>query len=516
MDEDPAPDPPERGRDRRAFLMALGAGTAAVAGGLPLLSPAAGARASRTSRLLRQLAGETRGRLTTRGDRGYRTVSQVFNTRFDGIRPLAVLRAANEADVIAAVRWAATNSIPIAARSGGHSYGGYSTVRNGLVVDLSALDHASVDVRRRTARIGAGMQLIDFYAALARRGVTVPGGSCPTVGIAGLTLGGGVGMAARRWGTTSDNLLSLRIVTADGRVRTADSRRNADLYWASRGGGGGNFGIATSFRFRTHAVRAASYFFLDFPWSEAVAVVRRWQRWAPEAPPELYSICAVETGADAPQVRVFGQWFGTEEALRRELHGLTGEVRPTGVTIGTEGYLDLMKRWAGCLGLSVAQCHLSGTTRRGTLPRDAFFAKSAYVERPMSDEGAREMVRQIDLRQTQSAIGSGAFLLDSYGGALNEPSPTATAFVHRDNICSIQYFTQWTSPSSQRQSIAWLQGAYRATAPYVSRQAYQNYIDPTLKDWRRAYYAQNYGRLVAVKRRYDPDEVFRFAQGIPA
>lgn len=516
MEHDEGPQGEHGRHDRRSFLIGLGAGATLLAGGLPRLSPAAGQRNSRQARLLRQLASQTKGRLVTRGSRGFSTVSKVYNTRYNDIRPLAVLIAANEADVQRAVQWAATNSIPITARSGGHSYAGYSTIRNGLVVDLSRLSTASVNARGRTARIGSGMQLIDFYSALARRGLTVPGGSCPTVGIAGLALGGGVGLAGRRWGTTSDNILSARIVTADGRVRNVDARRDEDLYWACRGGGGGNFGIVTSFRFRAYPVRSASWYFVDFDWDDAVDVVTRWQRWAPNTPNELYSLCSLLTGVGTPTVRVFGQWFGSEAGLRRQLNGLTQAAEPTNISIGTEGYLDLMKRWAGCTGLSVAECHIQGTTPSGELQRAAFFAKSAYVKRPMSAAGARAMVRQIELRQSQSAIGSGAMVMDSYGGALNEPSPTATAFVHRDMICSIQYATYWTRASAERQSMAWLQSAYRATRPYVSSQAYQNYIDPTLKSWRQAYYAQNYSRLVATKKRYDPDEVFRFAQGIPA
>lgn len=498
---------------RRSFLMSLGAGAALLAGA-PAFRPAYAQSSSRNSRLLRQLASQTRGRLITQGQSGYVAASHVYNTRYDSVRPLAILKAASESDVQAAVKWAATNDIPITARSGGHSYGGYSTIQNGLVVDLSNFNSITSDRSGPTARVGAGTQLINMYSALAKRGLTVPGGSCPSVCVGGLALGGGVGLAARRFGTTSDNILSARVVTADGRVRTADARRDADLYWACRGGGGGNFGIVTSFRFQAHAVGSATYFFVDFDWSDAASVITAWQRWAPNATDDIYSILSLQTGSGSPSVRVFGQYFGSEAGARNQLRGLTRSVTPTGISVGTEPYIDLMLRWAGCADISLAACHTQGTSPGGTLPRSAFFAKSAYVAKPMNSTGARSFVQQIERRQSQSASGSGAFLMDSYGGQLNEPSPTATAFVHRNMVCSIQYLTYWTSSATQNQSIAWLQGAYSATRPYTSAQAYQNYIDPTLASWQQAYYAQNLPRLRSVKRKYDPDDVFRFKQGI--
>jgi FAD/FMN-containing dehydrogenase len=158
------------------------------------------------------------------------------NTRYSGIRPLAILRARNVSDVRAAVRWCAKHDVKIAARSGGHSYAGYSTVQGGLVVDLGRLDGISVAPGGKTVQVGAGNRLIDMYSALASRGLTVPAGSCPTVGVGGLALGGGVGLAGRALGTTSDNIQSLTVVTANGQAVTADSRRNPDLYWACRGG----------------------------------------------------------------------------------------------------------------------------------------------------------------------------------------------------------------------------------------------------------------------------------------
>jgi FAD/FMN-containing dehydrogenase len=224
--------------DRRQFLV----GTAGGAILLRLPPEAAGVSAT----ALRQLRSAVRGRVLVPRN----SVRIVYNRRFEGIRPDALVLAESSADVAAAVRWANRFDIRVVARSGGHSYAGYSTASDGVVIDLSRLRGVSVSNGR--ARIGPGAQLIDVQHALTRRGLTVPSGSCPSVGIAGLALGGGHGLAGRRFGLTSDNLVAARIVTADGRVRHVDADTNEDLFWACRGGGGGNFGVVTSLTLRTH------------------------------------------------------------------------------------------------------------------------------------------------------------------------------------------------------------------------------------------------------------------------
>ena len=484
---------------RGALLRRAGAGLALAVAGAPL------ARAARPP--LGDLGRVTQGALITPGSAGYAAARQVVNARFSGARPLAVLRARSVADVRHAVLWCARNGVRISARSGGHSYAGYSTLSGGLVVDLSALDGLAVSADRRTVQVGAGARLIDVYTALARRGLTVPAGSCPTVGVGGLALGGGVGLASRALGTTADNVVALTVVTADGRALSCDARTNPDLFWACRGGGGGNFGIATGFTFTTHPVASASYFFASYPWSRAAAVVAAWQRWAPHAPPELFSICSLSTGSGAPTVTVFGQYMGPPAGLRRTLRGLTGAVPPSRLTVDASSYLDLMLRWAGCLGDSPAECRRS--------PRDLFAAKSSYARRPVAPTGIRALVDAVERRQRQAALGSGAILLDSYGGAINRVAPDATAFVHRDALFSLQYLAYWGTPSGAAPARAWIGAAHRAVRPFVSGSAYQNYIDPDLAGWQRAYYGANLPRLIDVKAAVDPDGLFRFRQSIP-
>jgi hypothetical protein len=199
--------------------------------------------------------------------------------------------------------------------------------------------------------------------------------------------------------------------------------------------------------------------------------------------------------------------MGDQASLRRALRGLTSAVTPSSLSVGTSSYLDLILRWAGCLGESPSECRVP--------PSDLFAATSSYARKPLTGAGARAIVAAVERRQAQSSLGSGAILLDSYGGAINRVAPDATAFVHRDALFSLQYLCYWGSASAAAPSIAWLNGARRAVRPFVSQFSYQNYIDPGLPDWPTAYYGTNLERLQDIKARRDPDDVFRFRQSIP-
>ncbi len=498
------------GVDRRELLTGAAGGALALSlpGGAladPLAEPATLSRPA-----ARALRAAVKGKVLFPRTPGYDSARLVYNLRYDGARPEAVVQAESTADVAAVVRWANRFDVNVVARSGGHSYAGYSTTRNGVVIDLSKL--AGVRVANGRATIGAGAQLIDMYSSLARRGLTVPGGSCPSVGVAGLTLGGGHGLAGRRWGLTTDNLEALTMVTADGRIRRVDADTNEDLYWASRGGGGGNFGIATSLTLQTHRTRGAAYFFIAFPWSQAAEVLAAWQRFAPEAPPTLTSICSLGTGTGSPSVTALGQHFGSPTQLRRLIRPLS-RISGARVSVGSASYMSLVLRWAGCLDEGFRACHTQGTYPGGTMPRASFYAKSDYFRKPLSGRARETMVDWIERRQRQGG-GSGALILDAYGGAYNRPKPDATAFVHRDMLFSLQYGAYF-SGSGGGAANAWINGVWRALRPFASGQAYQNYIDPQLRSWQRAYYAGNLPRLREIKAQVDPDFRFRFRQAIP-
>jgi FAD/FMN-containing dehydrogenase len=493
--------------DRRTFLSGAGAG------GLSLLGMDAAASAARQLRSIcppgppipRRLQDAIRGRVFRRGSPGFSEAARIFNKNFDNVVPRLVARPVDTRDVRAALRWAIRHDVPFRARSGGHSYAGYSVLGgDGLVIDLRQLRQISVDRRAGTVTVGAGAQLIDVHAALARHGGAVPGGSCPSVGIAGAALGGGQGLTGRKFGLTSDNLIEAEIITADGCVQRVNRRTDPDLLWALRGGGGGNFGIVTRFTFRVRRVPSrAAYFNVRWPWSSANQAIDAWQRWAPRTNDGLTCILHLDAGGGGASINTSGQYLGPAGDLGRLLRPLLS-VPGARVSTATYDYFTLQLIWAGCRHIGLLGCHNVGTRPGGALPRERFQAKSDYVTRPLSAAGRSAAINAI--QGLARSRGGGALLFDAYGGELNRPAPHATAFVHRDSLFCIQYFTESAG--------AWLRQTHSAMRPYVSGQAYQNYIDRELNDWRRAYYGANYRRLVEVRKRVDPEHRFNFPQAI--
>jgi hypothetical protein len=314
-----------------------------------------------------------------------------------------------------------------------------------------------------------------------------------------------MGLAGRAFGLTTDHVVSVKIVTADGRLRTVDARRDPDLLWALRGGGGGNFGVVTQFTYRLRPLpAAASYFFVSWPWDSAGEALDAWLRWAPHADPAITSIFHLNGGGGGTSVDVTGQYLGPSDALPGLL-GVLSSVPGAQVLSGQEGYMPLQMRWAGCASLTQAACHTVGAAPGGSLPRESFDAKSDYLTKPLATDGLSILTEALEVRSGKP--GSGAILFDSYGGAINRIAPDETAFVHRDVLCAIQYL-------SYDGDDDWLADTWSKMRPHVSGQAYQNYIDASLPHWQEAYYGANYRRLRAIRERVDPHHYFRFPQAI--
>jgi hypothetical protein len=517
---------------RRAFL-GIAAGSAAViaapgaaraAAGRALAPSGSAARAADPSPAdWVALATDLAGTLVRPGDSDYSTAKLLFDPRFDGLRPAGIGYVANPDDVTTCLAFARKFGVPFAARSGGHSYAGWSGT-NGLIIDVSNLK--TVTVPGATATVGAGTRLIDFYHGLAAKGRAVPGGVCPTVGIAGLTLGGGVGIFARAYGLTCDNLESLRIVTANGAVLTATggASQYADLFWACQGGGGGNFGVATSFTFRTRPAPEPVLFSVHWPWPQAAQVVGAWQSWAPPAPDELWSklILLASVGGRVPTIQLSGAYLGSADDaanLLDQLYTMAGATPSASLVSGPQPFLSAMLNEAGCAGIGYQACHLPGYGGGGTLARQAQFSKSDFFTAPLSAAGIGTLLAGVAaLPGTGGAHdGIGGVQLDSLGGAVNRVRPGATAFVHRNALFMAQYTTDWYAGATAAgisNQHAWIRRLWSAMRPYASGQAYQNYVDPDLANWRQAYYGANYPRLAAVKQKYDPAGVFTFPQAI--
>ncbi|MFC6878561.1 FAD-binding oxidoreductase [Actinomadura yumaensis] len=509
------------GARRRALLKAAALGSvaagAAAAGAAAGCSPGGGSGPSArpSSRRPRAtaptgpadwdaLARGLEGRLIRPGDAAYAEARRLYIPRFDRVRPAGIAYCGTPEDVAECLAFAARRRLPVAARSGGHSYAGWST-GTGLVVDVSPLDRVRPDGDR--AAVGAGTRLIDLYDRLAGAGLGVPGGTCPTVGVAGLALGGGLGVTGRAYGLTCDVLESVRIVTADGRILDCDAHRDADLYWASRGGGGGNFGVAVEFAFRTHRVDDVTPFFLRWPWSRAADVIRGWQRWAPSAPDELWTSLQLNTEPDAgtPSIEIAGVALAGARGHLDRLTAAAGS-DPSSSDVRTRPYLDAMRLLAGCAGQTTGQCHARGTlpgqSPEGRFPRTDYAGASHIAFKPLPDDGIDALLRRF---AQGNAVGDRSVLMDAMGGAIGRVGPGDTAFAHRAGLFCVQYL----APDG-----AWLRGAHGAMEPYWGGAAYVNYIDPGLPGWRRAYYGANADRLAKVKAAYDPGRLFRFPQAI--
>jgi len=539
MEQSPGPVPP-RAHPRRTVLFGVGAAGAAIIADHYLGSPARlQVRARDAARLTPArpawlsspgnkptnadwyaLRHKLTGKLILPGSKAYDPARTMFDPRFNHLAPAAFAYCKTTADVANCVDFArGFSQLPLRVRSGGHSYEGWSSVNDGLVIDVSDLN--SFHVGNGNVTVGSGLDLINFYNGLAAHGKAVPGGSCPTVGIAGLALGGGIGVLARIYGLTSDCIDSLKIVVADGSTLTCSPSSHNDLYWASRGGGGGNFGVVTEFTFRTFNLSTVVLFFVQWPWSQAARVVSAWQNWGPHAPNELWSGLRMGsgTGSYPSVISVVGSYVGSVGGCQAQLDRLYGMVgsHPIGSPTPTpNSFLNAMLVEAGCYGKPVHQC---STPPAGNLPFVPSYAKSDFFSKPLDKSGISALLGAVErLRSVRGAGGgSGSIAFDALQGQAAAINAQSTAWVHRDALWGVQYYTSWTWPGSssgRANQYNWLTSAYNAVHPHANGQAYQNYVDSALKNWPQAYYGINYTHLQEVKTTYDPHRLFNFPQAI--
>ncbi|MFG2213110.1 FAD-binding oxidoreductase [Streptomyces sp. NPDC048638] len=454
------------------------------------------------------------GKLIQASDAAYATARRLYNTRYDGLKPSAIAYVRHPSDIAECLAFARRYDTQIAIRSGGHSYAGWSSGNGKLVIDVSALSKVGAPSGGVT-RIGAGAKLIDVYEGLAPHGVTIPGGSCPTVGISGLTLGGGHGVASRTYGLTCDSLVGATVVTADGKSVECDASHHSDLFWALRGAGNGNFGVVTDLRFRTHPAPRAVMAYMTWPWAKAAKVVASWQKWGPVQADEIWSACHLDARpGGTPSVSVAAFSLGSYRDLQNAVDKLAdqpgGPGPATSVHLTPTGYLDAMESYAGCSSKTTGQCHtpgsLPGQTGAGQLGRETYAARSHFFDRSLSAAGIQTLMAQIESGGRKGVNGNVA--LTALGGAINRVGRTDTAFVHRGSRFLAQYLTSWPANGSPTTRTAWLNSFHDAMRRHSSGAAYQNYTDPALTDWKTAYYGPAADRLAKVKRSYDPQRLF--------
>jgi FAD/FMN-containing dehydrogenase len=451
----------------------------------------------------RQLARSVRGSLARPGSASYDTVRLTQNPRYDGARPLAVLSAAGPRDVATALAFARDHGLPVAIRAGGHSYPGWSAGNGRLVIDLRRLHR--VTLTGTSATIGAGASLVHVYDALGTRARGIAGGSCPTVGIGGLTQGGGVGVLTRVHGLTCDAVTAMRVVLADGRIVTASADHEPDLFWALRGGGGGHLGVVTSFTMSTFAAPTITRAFLAWPFSAAPDVVPHWLATAPSADRRLWSTMKLLGGADhpaGPALVMSATWTGSPSTMDAALRPLLSAVPvPATDSRHTGSYLETMLAYAGCSTIPVSACH---TGTGGALQRVPFAATSHIIRSEHVD-------LSVLLARVHAAQGSGlkeaGISMDALGGAVDDVGPRETAFGHRGALATVQYTATYTSGPATP-ALSYVRTFRDAMTPSWGDGAYVNYADASLAGYQHAYFGRNAARLADARASYDPQRVF--------
>lgn len=498
----------------RRSLLGAGAGALALSA-LPAGSVFAGTDAAAWQQLRRRLHGQ----LVLPADATYATAKQLDLMQFDRINPQAVAYCADPADAALCLKFAQDNHLPFAARSGGHSLGGYSTTQ-GLVIDVSRLN--SVIAGNGPVTLGPGAQGVDITNTLGPLGLAISGGYCPTVAAGGFLQGGGIGPLTRHVGIASDKVTSAQVVLADGRVVTASPLQNRDLFWALCGGGGGNFGIVTSYSISPSPVTQLAIASLSWSYDHAVDVLDGYGRWLVDAPRTIGGVAtlvlrdAAPGNTPAPAVLIVSTGTTAErDAEISRLISLTGA--PVSQVTDVVPYPALMMGFYGCATFTVAQCHRIGATAEGVLPRPAMgLERSRLFSRVMPRSGWEQAVAVFDAERLAGQ--THVMQVIPLGGAANDLSRTATAYVHRNSLFTTNYLASIRqAPVSESAAAAaqrWVNRGFAAIDPYSNGETYQNFIDPALADWRQSYYAENYSRLASVKAKYDPYGVFKFAQSI--
>ena len=462
------------------------------------------------------LQGAIDGEVTLPGSPAYERVTRPFNARFHEVQPSAIVLCATPQDVSETISFLHRHGLENAIRSGGHCFAGHSSTQ-GVLIDVSPM--YSVLVSGSAATIGAGARLGKVYEALQEHNVTIPGGTCPPVGIAGLTLGGGLGILGRKYGVTSDLLAGAQIVLADGRLLECDESHHTDLFWALRGAGSGNFGVVTSLVFRTVPVPEITNFHLKWPFRHAVSIIESWQRWAPNGPDELAASLKITTTGDLdqpPSVDVYGALMGTESdatGLLDELVAQSGS-DPASASSKQMTFSETRRFWAH---LGAAEAASPEDVQPELAQQPYLFTKSEFFRRTLPTEAITALVENLPLGRVSGESRELDFM--PWGGAYNRVRPDANAFVHREEVFQLKHAVTVDPEALADEKTGaqnWLGRSWASVHPWGSGRVFQNFVDPELDKWAEAYYGTNYERLLRVKAQYDPSGFFHFHQSIAA
>jgi FAD binding domain-containing protein/berberine-like enzyme len=434
---------------------------------------------------------EFSGPLIRPNDPGYHAARSVWNASVDK-RPGLIARCKGLADVVAAVNFARENELLAAIRGGGHNVGGRALCDGGIVIDQSLLTAVFVDPTNLTVRAHGGVTLGQLDRETHVHGLTVPIGVVSGTGIAGLTLGGGVGWLSRKYGMTIDNLLSCEVVTAAGEVLTASEHTNPDLFWALRGGGG-NFGVVTSFEYRAHPVSTVLAGFVVHHRSAATDLLRLFRDFTRSAPDELTVYAGLLTFPDGTAVAALIPCYCGDLA---EGERLIQPLRDFGSPI-----MDTVQPMA----FPALQSMLDASYPNGN---HNYWKSAMFAD--LSDQAIDVIVKQAN-RMT-SPLSS--IVIGCYGGAMSRVGPSETAFPHRTELWDIGIFPQWTDPSESATHVGWARGMSEALNPFVSGGHVISFLDQETDSVIRSAFGSNHGRLAMIKKNYDPSNFFRVNQNV--
>ncbi|CAB3750988.1 FAD-binding oxidoreductase [Paraburkholderia humisilvae] len=432
-----------------------------------------------------------KGKSLMSGDEGYEKARAIWNANIDK-RPGLIACCTSVADVIDSVKFARENDLLVAVKSGGHNVAGRSLCDDGIVIDLSAMNRVSVNPTARTVDVQGGALLADLDRETHPYGLAVPSGVVSATGIAGLTLGGGVGWLVRRYGMTIDNLLSCEVVTANGEFLTASADTNADLFWGLRGGGG-NFGIVTSFTFRAHPVKTVLGGVLLYPRADARSVLRHYRDFMTTAPEELTAYAVLmSTPEGVPAVGLLVCYCSDVSEGERVLAPLR--------QFGTP-----MQDAIEPMPFPVMQSLLEQS------PPDVSHAywKSTFVK-ALGDDTIDLLIEHMERSRSPLT----ATVVEYYAGAPTRIDRADTAFSQRAPLYNINIATKWRDPAESDQHIGWTRALFDALRPHSNGGYLPNFFSDEVPDQSRIAYGSNYARLAELKAKYDPTNFFSLNQNV--
>jgi len=467
-----------------------------------------------------QLRRHLQGEVVRPSDPAYTTSKQGVLVELDTEKPQAIVYCETPRDVSTAIKFACDNDLAVHTRSGGHSLAGWST-GPGMILDVGRLNHIAVG--DRTVRLGPGVQTIDALNTLQPHNKLIVGGTCATVRMGGYISGGGIGFQARKFGIASDRLVSARMVLSDGRIVRASKDTHPDLFWALRGGGGGNFGVAVDFEVRPVSATRIVYFDTYWPWDRAQEIITGWQEWCSNGSNDLGSTLNVllRDGApgNVPLIKINGAYHGPRAELEQALDELAAEAgaTPSLRNVQELPYDEAMKAVYGCEQLTFQECHRAGSNPDAKIRRTPFLReRTRLLDRPTGSAAVADLLAAFEANRRPGHI---TYLyMTALGGIANDVPRRQTAYVHRGAeffvACATLLSTGQPPAEEAEAAMVWPTQAFDIIDPLSSGESYLNFPNPDLGDWRQAYYAENYSRLVSVKRRYDAPNLFRHPQSI--